>query len=165
MLSIWLNFKLLLIPIQISAFLHRFQKVCNFLRIRHLLHKLNHYIKNILVLSSFYEELLVMSSLIKLRVKDEKVSLSFLIIASLILYPGVNYSLKFLIPVGLGLIRIFKYDKSYNYLYLLFLQGALFNSINILMLFCYRYFVYILGLCFVLSFFSLFFNIDGIYIF
>ena len=70
-----------------------------------------------------------------------------------------------MIPVGLGLIRIFKYDKSYNYLYLLFLQGALFNSINILMLFCYRYFVYILGLCFVLSFFSLFFNLDGIYIF
>ena len=108
---------------------------------------------------------LLFSRLIKLRVKDEKVSLSFLIIASLILYPGVNYSLKFLIPVGLGLIRIFKYDKSYNYLYLLFLQGALFNSINILMLFCYRYFVYILGLCFVLSFFSLFFNLDGIYIF
>lgn len=108
---------------------------------------------------------LLITKIIKYQISDPKKELLILIISSLIFYPGINYSLKFLIPIGLRFISCLKYEKSINYLYLIFLQGIMFNNINILMLVGYRYFVYILGFGFIFSLLSIFFDLDLIFIF
>lgn len=68
-----------------------------------------------------------------------------------VFFPHNVFSLKFLLPFGINIIYGLRYEKGWVIFYNIFLQSILFSRINVFLLFGYKWFSKILGLCFFLS--------------
>ncbi len=93
---------------------------------------------------------LLLNFMLKKIKASNKQKAAWLGIFSLLFFPHAIFSLKFLLPYGINLIYGLCYDKGWLIFFNIFLQSMLFARINIFLLFGYKWFSRILGICFFL---------------
>lgn len=90
----------------------------------------------------------------------QKVGLCFSI--CLVFFPYNALTLKFLFPFIASLISVYGYDKKMMLLCNMLIQSYMFNSLNVILLFTYRYFSLVLGFCYFTAWLSLIVDVSDL---